>query len=267
MFRNRTSKRIALMAGSCLVVFAIAVGAWLFGAGFTSTVDAHALLQEAAKKNTVIKTYQAVATMSHTAQSPEDPAEYFGEATTFVVEGQGAYVVTSSTGGTAEYLLFEDKQYERESSDDEWEEMHGSGAGYEIPSLDSAKHAALIETLDDLEVVGDEMFNGVLTQKLVGKYDLTLRAEAIWGDYDDLDADMKEGIDPHRNQMLAGTERFVGWVGKEDGLLYGYTIYGTYPAHGDLLAFTDQKSVTFSNFNGDITIPSIDDGGGDDSSG
>lgn len=57
----------------------------------------------------------------------------------------------------------------------------------------------------------------------------------------------------------------MAWIGKEDGLMYGYTVAGSFPAEGELQAFTTSKSVRFSNFNGDFTIPSVDDGGSDPS--
>ena len=47
--------------------------------------------------------------------------------------------------------------------------------------------------------------------------------------------------------------------------MYGYTVAGSFPAEGKLQAFTTSKSVRFSNFNGDFTISSVDDGGSDPS--
>ena len=211
MFTNWTFKKLALMAGSCAVVAAIGVSAWMFNGRLTDTVDAHALSQEAAEQQTIIKTYQAVTTTSHTAQHPNDPAEYSGTVRTFVVEGEGVYVVMSSSGGTAEYLLLQDQQYYRESGDDEWEEMYDSGPGFSFPTLDSAKHAALLGSLDDLEIVGEEMYNGVLTEKIVAKYDMEVRAKSIWGDYDDLDDETRRASTAPATRCLPA--RSVSWLG------------------------------------------------------
>ena len=248
-------KKLMVMAASCAALAVVGIAAWLFVGASPGTVDAHQLLQTASEKQTVVETYKVVTSSSHIGEFDGAPGVYEGMATAFVVTGQGVYVVTETTGGYDEYLMLSDKRYHRPSATGPWQEVHDSSLGYVLPSMDSGKHAHLIGTLVDPQVEGDETYKGTETTKIGAWRDMERQVNAIWGNIDELDDDVRAGIDPHRDQMLAGQERFSAWVGKENGLIYGYTNVGAYPAHDGLPAYQTTETVVFSDFNGPFEIP------------
>lgn len=256
-------RKISLIMASLAVVSGIGVAAWLFTGASTNTADAHSILRTAAEKQTVIETYKVVARASQT--SPVDEFDvYESTETAFVVAGRGGYLITEATGGYDEYLILPNKQYQRASATGPWVEMPTSSDGYVLPTLDSKQHANVLSLLLDPEVQGTETYKGIEATKITGLYDLDSKAESIWGDFDNLDDDMKAGIRPHRDQMLSGEERFTAWISNDSGLIYGYTTSGSYPANGDPPAYQTLETVEFSNFNATFTLPNPSDIGESD---
>lgn len=249
---RRQSMYLTLTAAGSVGLALLAWVAWTF---FPSPADAYEILQNAADQKTVVSTYKITRSAGHGPQSPGDPETYESSGSTLVVEGKGLYSVTETPGGPMEYLLYRDKQYYRAANSGPWREMRESTANFEFPTLDSVNHSGLVESLDEAEVVGTETFQGVQTTKIVARRNQAEKVEAIWGNVEDLDRETRVAITDPRNQMLAGTEIITVWVGKENGLIYRYMSEGTYPAEGELLAFTTWETITFSDFNGDLSIP------------
>ena len=76
--------------------------------------------------------------------------------------------------------------------------------------------------------------------------------------------DVRRGSPGRRHPAQADARRreeFVAWIGKDHGLIYRYSTYGSYPACGDLKAYVYWQTVTFSDFNDPFDIPSATDTG------
>ncbi len=247
-------RNLIILVASCAALAGVGVASWLFVGASSNTVDAHQLLQTASEKQAVVETYKVVTNSSHIGEFDGAPGVYEGMITAYVVAGQGVYIVTETTGGYDEYLMLSDKQYHRSSVIAPWREVRDSSPGYVLPSMDSKKHARMISMLVDLQVERNETYKGTETTKIGAWRDMERQVSAIWGDVEELDDDVKAGIGPHRDQMLAGQERFSAWIGKENGLIYGYTNVGSYPAHGGLPAYRVTENVVFSDFNAPFEI-------------
>ena len=78
------------------------------------------------------------------------------------------------------------------------------------------------------------------------------RVQSIWGD-----AAQQEG-EP-REQMLAGIEEFVGWIGVDDGLFHAIEVSASFPGMGEFLPFQYWYRVAFSEFNEPLDMPSVED--------
>ena len=247
--------RKALIGAAIIALAAVSSLAIAGCARSNPPVDASQLLKPAAAKQTVFRTYTYVVSSGQTPQTEDDPAVFASTVTGHVVADQGIHLKIQTTLGYVEHLVLPDKQYERNGPNEPWHELGGSTPGLELPKLASEAHAKLISNLEDVTVVGDEMLQNVNVTKITAHTNMERKAEQIWGDIDQLSEEVQRGISAPRNQVLAGQERFTAWIGKDDGLIHQYSIYGIFPAYGDLEAYETWRTVTFSNFNVPFNIP------------
>ena len=238
---------------SLAMIGALAIVAWLLIARPWSTVSAAQLLTEAEEKNTTVETYKYTMDAWQTPQVEGDPPRYETVTEAVVVFDEGVHFVIRGNGSYSESLLLQGRQYRRDSADGVWEESPSSFDSSRMVTLDSTEHFQMIDDLIDATVVGEETLDGVRVRKITGRVDLQQKAEEIWGGQE-----ANPGSEDPRQQMLAGTEEFVAWVGIEDGLIHALEVSGSYPAAGELLAFQLWYRVRFSEFDEDLELPSVE---------
>lgn len=254
MLAMLTSSRPRLIL-SVSVIGAVAIAAWLLLAMPTGNISAQEILEDARDNNSAVKTYKFTIDLWQTPQIEGDPPRYEAFTEAVVVFNQGMHVVTRGNDSYSESLLKNGRQYQRDNADDAWEEHQSNFDSSEMVTLDSTKHFQIVNDLVDSTIVGEETLRDVQVTKITGGFDLQERAQDIWGDSQEQDA---EGSQEPRQQMLAGSEEFVGWVGIEDGLIHAYEVSGSYPAEGELLPFEFWYRVDFSEFNEPLTLPSVE---------
>ncbi len=115
----------------------------------------------------------------------------------------------------------EGQQYSRTRAEGPWEVTPTAFSVSQMATVDSVRNARVVDGLVDSVVVGEETLHGVRVTKVKGNVDLRARAEKLWSDVQDGDPPPSEDSEEAqvRDQMLAGVEEFVGWIGAEDGLI------------------------------------------------
>ena len=129
----------------------------------------------------------------------------------------------------------------------------------QMATVDSVRNARVVDGLVDSVVVGEETLHGVRVTKIKGNVDLRARAEKLWSDVQDGDPPPSEDSEAAqvRDQMLAGVEELVGWIGVEDGLFHAFEVSASFPRVGELLPFQYAYRVEFSAFNEPLELPSV----------
>ena len=249
------SRRIII---SLATIGGLAIAAWLIIATPWRIVSAQEILRDAQENSTTVETYRFTIDFWQTPQVEGDPPRYETFTKAAVVFNQGMHIVISGNDSYSESLLLQGRQYERDSADGAWEEYPSSFDSYQMVPLDSTKHFQIVNDLIDATIVGEETLDGLRVRKIAGRFDLQQRAERIWGAPQETDSALSRGSEDPRQQMLSGTEGFVGWVGVEDGLIHAYEVSGSYPAAGDLLPFQFWYRVRFSEFDEDLDLPSVE---------
>ena len=240
--------------GFVVIAAAAILGAWLVIAVSPKPLSAQTLLDNAQTETSTVGTYKFTMSLWQTPQIEGDPPRYETLTEGVVVFDKGMHVViTRSDNSHSESLLLDNVHYRRDQPDGAWEQYPHSFDSSAMTPLDSNKHFQVINGLVDLSIVGEETIRSTRVSKVTGRYDLRARALSIWGDVEQQDAGSR---DP-REQMLAGTEEFVGWVGIEDGLIHAYEVSGSYPGAGELLPFEFWYRVDFSDFNESLVLPSV----------
>ncbi len=251
---SASSRRVIL--GLTVVGAVLAISAALIFQMFSGAVSAQEILEDAQSNNINVQTYKFTIDAWHTAQLEGDPPRFETSTEAVVVFDQGMHIIVRGNGSYGESLLLDGKQYERDTSDSAWVEYPSNFDSSQIVSLDSTKHFQIVNGLRDLTIVGEETLDGTPVRKISGGFDLQERARGIWGDPQENSA-LQEGSREPRQQMIAGTENFVGWVGIGDGLIHAYEVSGSYPAEGELLAFELWYRVRFSEFDQPLELPSV----------
>ena len=248
------TKSRVIISLSAIVAVAIAVALALVFTMSPRAISAQEILENAQEANTVVKTYRFTMNAWQPPQVEGDPARYETFTNATVVFNQGMHVMMTGNGEYSETLLRDGRQYERDSADGTWQEQPNRFDSAQMLTLDSLQ---IVDGLIGSTVVGKETLRGIEMRKVTGRLNLAQRAEDIWGNPDEQDADLQAGTRDPRLQMLAGTEEFTGWVGIQDGLIHAYEVSGSYPAEGELLAFEFWYRVDFTNFNQPLTLPSV----------
>ena len=198
-----------------------------------ATISAEEVLADAQAKNTTVETYKFTMEFWQTPQVEGDPPRYETLTEGTVVFNKGMHVVVRADGSYDESTAAGRQEYSRDSADGDWEEDPSifSFDTSQMITLDSTKHFQIVNDLIDATIVGEETLRGVTVTKITGMSDLQARAQQLWGDVEEQDVDSRD----LREQMSAGTEDFVVWVGVEDGLIHAFEISGSYPGVGELL--------------------------------
>ena len=245
-----------LILGLTIVATLLAIGIALIFDPFSGGVSAQEVLEDAQDNNTNVQTYKFTIDAWHTAQLEDDPPRYETHTEAVVVFDQGMHVIIRGNGSYGESLLLHGRQYDRDTPSGMWIKYPSSFDSSQIVSLDSAKHFQILNGLNDLTIVGEETLDGTPVRKISGAFDLQERARNIWGEPEE-NSVLYEGSREPRQQFIAGTENFVGWVGIGDGLIHAYEVSGSYPAQGELLAFESWYRVRFSEFDEPLELPSV----------
>ena len=254
------SKGLRFMVVSLSVVAVAAIAAWLVVGMSSGTASAQELFELAQAKNSAVQTYRFSMDLWQTPQTEGDPPRYETFTEGIVVANEGLHVVTQRKDGPySETLLMEGQQYSRSRPEGPWEVTPTAFSVSQMATVDSVRNARVVDDLIDAAVVGEETFHGVRVTKVKGKVDLPARAEKFWGEVQGQDPPLGEGSEEAqvRDQMLAGVEEFVGWIGAEDGLIHAFEVSGAFPSVGELLPFQYGYRVEFSAFNEPLELPSV----------
>ena len=231
----------------------LAILGWLVSTtSSSSTISAQEMLQQGQANNATVKTYKLTMDARQAPRVEGGPELYETSIEAIVVFSEGMHLSIAANGEYSEILFLDGKQYSRDSDSAHWEESPSDFRPSQLLMLDPEKHFQLVDDLIDLSHQGEELVDGVLTNKIVGRIDMVERAWKIWGD------DVPEGTIEPRAQMLAGTETFTGWVGVEDGLIHAYEASASFPATGELLEYQYWLRVEFSEFNEPLMLPTVE---------
>ena len=255
------SKGLRFMVVSLSVVAVAAIAAWLAVGMSSGTASAQELLELAQSKNSAVQTYRFSMDLWQTPQTEGDSPRYETFTEGIVVANEGLHVVTQRRDGPySETLLMEGQQYSRSRPEGPWEVTPTAFSVSQMATVDSVRNARVVDGLVDSVVVGEETLHGVRVTKIKGSVDLRARAEKLWSDVQDGDPPPSEDSEEAqvRDQMLAGVEEFVGWIGAEDGLIHAFEVSGAFPRVGELLPFQYGYRVEFSAFNEPLELPSVE---------
>ena len=244
------------------VVAVAAIAAWLAVDLSSATTSAQKLVEVAQAKNRAVQSYRFSIELWQTPQTEGDPPRYESSTQGVVVVNEGIHVVTQWQGDRyRELLVVDGQQYSRTRAEGPWEVMPTAFSTSQMVTVDSVRNARVVDGLGDAVVVGEETLHGVRVTKVKGNVDLRARAEKLWSDVQDGDPPPSEDSEEAqvRDQMLAGVEEFVGWIGVEDGLFYAFEVSGAFPGVGELLPFQYGYRVEFSAFNEPpLELPSVE---------
>ena len=241
-----------MILGLTVIGVALAITAALLFLVLSGEASAREILEDAQDANRTVQTYKFTMDFWQTPQVEGDPPRFETSTEAVVVFDQGMHVIIRGNDDSyGESLLLHGRQYKREAPDGAWEEYPSNFDSSRMATLDSTKHLQIVNGLIDSTVVGEETLDGVQVKKITGRFDLQQRAQDIWGD-------AQEGTQDPRQQMSAGREDLVGWVGVEDGLIHAYEVSGSYPTAGDLLPFEFWYRVRFSKFDESLALPSVE---------
>ncbi len=246
------SSKLIILGLSGMTVAIIIV--WLVFSMSSATISAEEVLANAQAQNTTVETYKFTMEFWQTPQVEGDPPRYETLTEATVVFNQGMYLVARGNGSYGESLLLEGKQYSRDSADGTWEEHPSSFDTSKMLTLDSIKHFQIVNDLIDAAIVGEETLRGVAVTKITGRFDLQARAQTIWGDVDEQDADSRD----LSAQMSSGTEDVVVWVGVEDSLIHAFEVSASFPGVGEFLPFQYWYRVEFSHFDEPLELPFVE---------
>ena len=259
----RNSRHVFLGAGAVALVAALSLFAWMTLVDKSPDIPSISvleLLEEMQSRNTTVESYRYTMTSRQTPQTKGDPELQEGTTEVTFVFNEGTHIVSQGgvpggDHGYSETLILEGKQYSRRTADGAWEQVsrRGSDPSDERRKLTSNGHAQMLRELNNLAVAGAETLNGIRVRKVTGQYDVLAKANAIWNGPDNI----VEGSEDLYNQMVAGTEKFTGWIGVEDGLLHAHELNGSYPAAGEFMAFTLWYRIEFHDLNEQWTLPSV----------
>ena len=209
--------------------------------------------------NAEVETYKVTIEAWQTPQLPGDTSQYRTSTEIIVVSGEGMHVETQVEGGSYSATMLQGgTQYNRDHPDGAWETSPAGITDSQIPSLKPSDHLRLVNGLVDQALLGEETLNGMQVTKVTGRVDMQAKAQSIWGNSDQQDAAFIEGYREPREQMLAGVEEFVGWMGVDDGLFHAYEYLATFPGVGELLPFQYWYRVEYSEFNEPLELPSVE---------
>ena len=254
-------KGLRFMVVGLSVVAVAAIAAWLAVGMSSGTASAQELLELAQAKNGAVQTYRFSMELWQTPQTEGDPPRYETFTEGIVVANEGLHVVTQRKDGPySETLLMEGQQYSRTRPEGPWGVMPTAFSASQMVTVESVRNARVVDGLVDTVVVGEETLHGVRVTKVKGNVDLRARAEKLWSDVQDGDPPPSEDSEEAqvRDQMLAGVEEFVGWIGAEDGLLHAFEVSGAFPGVGELLPFQYGYRAEFSAFDEPLELPSVE---------
>ena len=235
------------------VVAAAAVAAWMAFWLLPTGISASKVLANARTKNAAVETYKFTMELWQTPQVEGDPPRYQTLTEGVVVSGEGMHVVVrGGDGSCSESLLLPGSQYHRDRADGPWEVNTSSFDVSQMPRWTRVDTFRVVDDLIDAAILGEETLHGVSVTKVIGRVDMEARVQSIWGD-----AAQQEG-EP-REQMLAGIEEFVGWIGVDDGLVHAIEVSASFPGMGEFLPFQYWYRVAFSEFNEPLDLPSVED--------
>ena len=159
--------------------------------------------------------------------------------------------------------MVDGQQYSRTRAEGPWEVRPTAFSASQMDTVDSVRNARVVDGLVDAVVVGEETLHGVRVTRVKGNVDLRARAEKLWSKVQDGDPPPSEDSEEAqvRDQMLAGVEKFVGWIGVEDGLLHAFEVSASFPGVGELLAYQYGYRAEFSAFNEPLELPSVEAAG------
>ena len=255
------SKGLRFMVVSLSVVAVAAIAAWLAVGMSSGTASAQELLELAQAKNSAVQTYRFSMDLWQTPQTEGDPPRYETFTEGIVVANEGLHVVTQRKDGPySETLLMEGQQYSRSRPEGPWEVRPTAFSASQMVTVDSVRNARVVDGLVDAVVVGEETLHGVRVTRVKGNVDLRARAEKLWSDVQHGDPPPSEDSEEAqvRDQMLAGVEEFVGWIGIEDGLLHAFEVSASFPSVGELLSFQYGYRAEFSAFDEPLELPSVE---------
>jgi len=245
-----------IILGLSVAGIAIAIAAWFLLETSSEVASAQEILANAQDKHDAVGTYKFTIKAWQTPQVKGDPAKYETSTEGVVVRNKGMHITVRGNDSYNESLLLDDGQYSRHTPDGSWKQHQGSFDTSQMTTLDSTQHRQFVDGTG-FAVGGTETLNGIAVRKITGRLDLQQRARQIWGDSNDQASLLQAGSEEPRQQMVAGREDFVGWVGVEDGLLHAFEVSGAYPAMGELLAFEFWYRMEFSEFDEPLELPSV----------
>ena len=242
-----------LVLAGLAVIAAAAAAAWMAFWLLPAGTSASKVLADAQSNNAAVETFKFTAEFWQTPQVEGDPPRDRTLTEGIVVSGEGMHVVVRGGNGSyTESLLLQGGQYRRDRADAPWEVDTSSFDVSRMLTLDSDRHLQVVDDLIDAAILGEEVLHGVPVTKVTGRVDMEARARSIWGD------DTRQDREP-REQTLAGTEEFAGWIGVDDGLFHAIEVSASFPGVGELLPFQYWYRVAFSEFNGPLELPSVED--------
>ena len=255
------SLRSILTIVSRCVVAAVAIAAWLAVGMSSGTASAQELVEVAQAKNRAVQSYRFSMELWQTPQTEGDPPRYESSTQGVVVVNEGIHVVTQWHGDPyRELVVVDGQQYSQTRTEGPWEVMPTAFSASQMVTVDSVRDARVVDGLVDAVVVGEETLSDIRVTKVKGNVDLRARAEKLWSNVQDGDPPPTEGSEEAqvRDQMLAGVEEFVGWIGVEDGLLHAFEVNASFPGVGELLPFQYGYRAEFSAFDEPLELPSVE---------
>jgi hypothetical protein len=239
--------RLLVLAGVIAAIVILAVALVVAIGDSDSPPSAIAMVEDSAANASEVTSYR----FQIEATQIED-----GEVITALTTGEaiadGLHVRTIASDSPDEESIYVGGKGYYRASDGPWEVS-------DVPSQCwtcslSSEMGQLVDTLVDVEIVGEEEVNGVLTVHIKGSTDMAEKAKQLWPYYDTATPEERESWEGPREQFLAGEEHMDLWLDEEERLLRQMKVQASFPAIADLEPYSFDATFSYWDYNAEIVI-------------
>lgn len=159
-------------------------------------------------------------------------------------------ITIASDGTDDETIIVGDKRYTR-SGNEGWNvtETHSNCETCDM----SNSMKELSDSLTALQIIDNEILNGVSTVHITGQSNMVEKANQLWPEYDNVTLKERQSWELPRQQFLSGTEDVDLWIDSESNLIVKIRIQASFPAVDYLEAYSFDVTMDY-DYDAEIAI-------------